>query len=173
MLLDDNKLAVDETQRIAQHEAVKDEARRGVHAEIAREADRLDDRDRQSAAAIGEGFKRKAMAEVVQTDAEVERGRVVARVSQVIDYIFYVIYGLISLEIILDLLGARESNAFNRFIERLNQPLLSPFRGLLADPASGRFQLRLSYVVALIVYILLHLAINGLLRLVAHRKVAV
>ena len=173
MLLDDDKLAVDETQRIAQHEAVKGEARKGVHAEIAREADRLDDRDRQNAAAIGEGFKRKAMAEVVETDAEVERARTVARISQIIDYIFYVIYGLISLEIILDLLGAREANAFNRFIERVNQPLLGPFRGLLTDPTSGRFQLRLSYVVALIVYILLHLAINGLLRLVAHRKVAV
>lgn len=173
MLLEDDKLAVDETQRIAQHEAVKEEARRGVHAEIAREADRLDERDRQNAAAIGEGFKRKAMTEVVETDAEVERARTVARISQVIDYIFYVIYGLISLEIILDLLGARESNAFNRFVERITQPLLGPFRGLLADPASGRFQLKLSYIVALVVYILLHLAINGLLRLVAHRKVAV
>ena len=37
MLLDDDKLAVDETQRIAHHEAVKGEARKGVHAEIARE----------------------------------------------------------------------------------------------------------------------------------------
>jgi uncharacterized protein YggT (Ycf19 family) len=173
MLLEDDKLAIDETQRIAEHEAVKQDARRGVHAEIAREADRLDEREKRTAAAVGEGFKRKAIAEVVDTEAEVERARTVARISQVIDYIFYVIYGLISLEIILDLLGARETNTFNRFVESLNRPLLGPFRGLLADPANGRFQLRLSYVIALVVYILLHLAINGLLRLVAHRKVAV
>lgn len=173
MLLEDEKLAIDESQRIAEHEAVKQEARRGVHAEIAREADRLDERDKHNAAVVGEGFKRKAFAEVVETETEVERARVVARVSQVVDYIFYLIYGLITLEIVLDLLGARESNSFNRFIEALNRPLLAPFRGLLVDPSSGRFQLRLSYVIALVVYILLHLAINGLLRLIAHRKVAV
>jgi|ERR1041384_814820 uncharacterized protein YggT (Ycf19 family) len=173
MLLEDDKLVIDETERIAEHEAVKQEARRGVHAEIARQADRLDDRDRHDAAVVGEGFKRKAISEVVETESEVERARTVARISQVVDYIFYVIYGLISLEIVLDLLGARESNAFNRFVERVTQPLLGPFRGLFADPSSGRFQLRLSYIIALVVYILLHLAINGLLRLVAHRKVAV
>jgi uncharacterized protein YggT (Ycf19 family) len=173
MLLEDEKLAIDESQRIAEHEAVKQEARRGVHAEIAREADRLDDQDKRNAALVGEGFKRKAIAEVVETETEVERARIVARVSQIVDYIFYLIYGLITLEIVLDLLGARETNTFNRFVERVNQPLLAPFRGLVADPSNGRFQLRLSFVIALVVYILLHLAINGLLRLVAHRKVAV
>ena len=173
MLLEDEKLAIDESQRIAEHEAVKQEARRGVHAEIAREADRLDDREREDAALVGEGFKRKAIAEVVETETEVERARTVARVSQIVDYIFYLIYGLITLEIVLDLLGARETNSFDRFVEAVNRPLLAPFRGLLFDPSNGRFQLRLSYVIALIVYILLHLAINGLLRLVAHRKVTV
>lgn len=79
---------------------------------------------------------------MVETETEVER----ARVSQVVDYIFYLIYGLITLEIVLDLLGARESNSFNRCIEALNRPLLSPFRGLLVDPSNGRFQLRLSYL---------------------------
>lgn len=173
MLLEDEKLAIDETQRIAEHEAVKQDARRGVHAEIAREADRLDARDKRSVAAVGQGLKRKAIAEVVDTESEVERARTVARVSQIVDYIFYVIYGLITLEIVLDLLGARETNTFNRIVERVTQPLLGLFRGLIDDPASGRFQLKLSYVIALIVYVLLHLAINGLLRLVAHRKVAV
>jgi hypothetical protein len=42
----------------------------------------------------------------------------------------------------------------------------------MPDPASGRFQLRLSYLIALVVYLLLHLAINGLLRLLAHKKTA-
>ena len=173
MLLEDEKLAIDETQRIAEHETVKQEARRGIHAEIAREADHLDDRDKQDAALVGEDFKRKAIAEVVETETEVQRARVIARISQIVDYIFYLIYGLITLEIVLDLLGARETNSFYRFVERVNQPLLAPFRGLVSDPSNGRFQLRLSYVIALIVYILLHLAVNGLLRLVAHRKVTV
>jgi uncharacterized protein YggT (Ycf19 family) len=73
----------------------------------------------------------------------------------------------------LELLGAREDNAFRQLITALTSPLLAPFRSLVPDTASGRFQLRLSYLVALAVYLLLHLAINGLLRLLAHQKTAV
>lgn len=173
MLVEDEKLAIDESQRIAEHEAVKQDARRGVHAEIANHADRLDSRDKARAAAVGEHLKQKAITEVVDTEAELERARGVARVSQIVDYVFYLIYGLISLEILLDLLGAREGNAFKNLVDRLNAPLLAPFRGLMPDPSAGRFQLRLSFIFALIVYVLLHLAINGLLRLLAHRKTAV
>ena len=173
MLMEDEKLAVDESERLAEHEAIKRDARRGVHEEIARHADHLDERDRTQAAEVGENLKSKAMTEVVETENELERARVIARVSQIVDYIFYLIYGLIGLEIILDLLGARESNSFNRLIDRLSSPFLAPFRGLMSDPASGHFQLRLSFIFALIVYVLLHLAINGLLRLLAHRKVSV
>lgn len=172
-MIEDEKLAIDESQRIAEHEAVKRDARQGVHAEIAGHAERLDEHDKARAAAVGEHLKQKAITEVVDTETELERARGVARISQVVDYIFYVIYGLIGLEIILDLLGARQSNAFNRFIEAMSSPFLAPFRGLMSDPASGRFQLKLSYIFALIVYILLHLAINGLLRMIAHRKTAV
>ncbi|MFY9558438.1 MAG: YggT family protein [Blastocatellia bacterium] len=172
-MLEDEKLAVDESERIAEHEAVKREARKGVHAEIADQADRLDERDKARAAEVGDQLKQKAITEVADTEAELDRARGVARISQVVDYLFYIIYGLIGLEILLDLLGARDSNAFKNLIDRLNAPLLAPFRGLMPDPSSGRFQLRISYIVALIVYVLLHLAINGLLRLIAHRKTAV
>ena len=48
--------------------------------------------------------------------------------------------------------------------------LLAPFRGIMSDPSVGSMQLMLSYVVALVVYVLLHMAVSGLLRLFAHRK---
>ena len=83
------------------------------------------------------------------------------------------LYGIIALEIILELIGARESNGFKNFVDTIASPFLAPFRGLVADPSSGAMQLRLSYIVALAVYLLVHLAINGLLRLFAHRKTAV
>lgn len=173
MMLEDEKLAIDESERIAEHEAVKRDARQGVHAEIANQADRLTEHDKARAAAVGEHLKRKAITEVADTEHEVERARGLARVSQIIDYVFYLIYGLIGLEIILDLLGARETNPFNRFIDRISSPVLAPFRGLMADPSAGRFQLRLSYIFALIFYILLHLAVNGLLRMMAQRKTTI
>jgi uncharacterized protein YggT (Ycf19 family) len=172
-MLEDEKLAIEESERVAGYEAVKQDARKGVRAEIANQADRLDSHDKARAAAVGDRLKQKAIDEVAVTETEVERARGVARVSQIVDYVFYLIYGLISLEIVLDLLGARDGNAFKNLIDRLNAPLLAPFRGLMSDPSSGRFQLRLSFIFALIVYLLLHVAINGLLRLLAHRKTAV
>jgi len=147
--------------------------RNEVQSEIARQAGFEDDRERQEAAVIGQQMKRQAISEVAHTEQELGRTRAVARLSQFIDYFFCLIYGLISLEIVFDLLGARHNNGFRNLIDTLSAPFLAPFNHLFADPASGRFQLRLSYIAALVVYILLHLAINGLLRLVAHRKTAI
>ena len=41
------------------------------------------------------------------------------------------------------------------------------------DPVAGSSQLMLSYAVALVAYVLLHLAVNGLLRLFAQRKTVI
>jgi len=81
-----------------------------------------------------------------------------------------VIYGLIGLEIVLELFGARQASGFKRFLDAVTLPLLGPFRGLMPDPAVGSMQLMLSYIVALGVYSLLHMALNGVLRLFAQRK---
>lgn len=172
-MIDKNRLAVDESNRITQYEAVKGRVQEEVNAEIANHADRLDENEQSQAAAVGGQLKRKALSEVVNTEAELERSRGVARVSQVIDYLFYLIYGLISLQITLDLLGARRGNGFRNFIDAITAPLLAPFNSLMPSVGSGSFQLKLSYVFALIVYLLLHMAINGLLRLLALRKTAI
>ena len=58
-------------------------------------------------------------------------------------------------------------------MDTLAAPFLAPFRGLMHDPGVGRFRFMLSYVIALIVYVLLHLAVNGLLRLFVQRKTEV
>ena len=170
---EDEKLRIDEARRIAQHEATKGEVRNQVHAEIVRKADRLDASDRTQADEAAERLRRKAVSEVASTEAEIGRARGVARLSQVVDYIFYLIYGLIALEIVLELIGARESNAFKNFVDAVTAPLLAPFRGLVADPTSGASQFRLSFLVALFVYFLLHLAVNGLLRLLVHKRTTV
>ncbi len=169
----DEKLAIDESQRVARHESIKTAARDEVRSVAAQQAGRLDPRDRTRAAALGERMRGRAVDEVTQTDSEIERARIVARVSQVADYIFYLIYGIVGLQIVFDLIGASRDNGIRRFIDALSSPLLAPFENLLSDPAAGRYQFRFSYIVALAVYVLLHLAINGLLRLIAHRKTAV
>jgi uncharacterized protein YggT (Ycf19 family) len=172
-MLEDEKLAIDESERAARHQAIKGDVRREMQDKIAREAKRTDADQHAEAAVIGEHLREKAIGEIAGTESEIERGRVAARVSQVVDYIFYLIYALIALEIVLELLGARETNSFKRFMDALTAPLLLPFNTLMPDLAQGRFQLKISYLVALLVYVLLHFAINGLLRLLAHRKTVV
>jgi hypothetical protein len=39
-------------------------------------------------------------------------------------------------------------------------PFLAPFVSLVPDPSSGSFQFRISFIVALVVYALLHVAMS-------------
>ena len=172
-MLEDEKLAVDESRRIAHHEAMKGAVRSEVNGRIAERAERLDPADRARTDAVADEFRHKAVDEVVETESEIERARGVARISQVVDYLFYLIYSLIALMILLDLMGANRGAGFYRFVNALTRPLLAPFRGLVDDPAAAQMRFRLSYIVAIIAYIILHLAINGLLRLIAHRRTSV
>lgn len=166
----DNKLAQDEAQRAYNYEAVKSEVKSDVGGEIAARAEnqpvadgRIDN--------VASSMREKAIDEVVQTDREVERGRVLARVSQVVDYIFYVVYGLLTIRLLLALFAARQSAGFVQFIYSITDPLYAPFRGIVASPRTEEgFTLALPIIIALVVYMLLHFAINGLLRIFAHRK---
>jgi uncharacterized protein YggT (Ycf19 family) len=171
--MSDDKLATDEARRIAQHEGVKADVRGKVHGEISRKADETTPGERAQEDALAGSLKHKAVTEVAETETELERGKAVARLSQVVDYIFYVIYGIIGLEIALEALGAREAAGFKQFMDAIAAPLLAPFRGLMPEPGVGRFRFMLSYVIAIVVYILLHLAVNGLLRLFVRHKTTV
>lgn len=171
-MADVDKNTADEIHRLREHEAIKDQMRGDVHREMAAHTEAAAD-ERVEVADAARELKRKAVSEVSQTEAEIDRGRTAARVSQVVDYAFYVIYGLIGLEIALELLGARDASGFKRFLDTITAPLLAPFRGLMADPAVGSFRLMISFVVGLVVYMLIHMAIKGLLRLTAQRRTSI
>lgn len=88
-----------------------------------------------------------------------------------IDYIFCLAYGMITLEILLELAGASDSSGFKQFLNAITSPLLGPFVGLFSDPLfDQRYRFRVCYVVALVIYMLVHLAAYGLLRLIGGRK---
>ena len=89
------------------------------------------------------------------------------------DYLFYLIYGVIGLQFVLKLMGARPGNGFVQFMAGVSWPLLAPFERIVGTPSAGAFQIQLSYLFALVVYIVLHIAINGMFRMIAHRKVTV
>jgi uncharacterized membrane protein YdbT with pleckstrin-like domain len=145
-----------------------------VQSEIAAEASRPVTADEpQRVRQVASEFRSKAVDEVVDTEREVERGRGAARISQVVDYIFYVIYALLGMRFLLALLAANSSAGFVQFIVTVTNPFYAPFRGIVASPTAGRHTLLMPIVVAIIAYVLLHLAINGLLRMLAHRKTAI
>jgi uncharacterized protein YggT (Ycf19 family) len=167
----DNKLSQDEAQRAANYEAIKSTVKTEVGNEIAAGAVRSPD---NAPAEIANDMRSRAVDEVVQTQHEVDRGRVAARVSQIIDYIFFLVYGLLAIRLLLELFAAREGVAFFRFIKALTNPIYWPFRGLVPSLSTpDGFSLELAIIVAIVVYALLHMAINGLLRIGAHRKVEI
>ncbi len=97
-----------------------------------------------------------------------------SRISQFVDYLFFLIYGLLTIRLLLELFNAREGVAFFRFIRSVTDVFYWPFQGIVPSLSTPEgFSLELSIVVALVVYALLHMAINGLLRIGAHRKVEI
>jgi hypothetical protein len=172
--MDDEKLAIEEARRAGQHSSVKSQVQSEVRAEIAEHAALNGAADHNRARAVANDFSARAVDEVVQSEREVERARVVARVSQVVDYIFFIIYGLLGIRFLLAILAARSGAGFVRFIVAVTAPFYEPFRGIVASPSTNDgHTLMLPLVVAIIVYLMLHLAINGILRIIAHRKTAI
>lgn len=170
----DDKLEREELQRAANYEAIKSNVKADVGNDIYAEAARPSGSQAARVEDIADGMRRTAVDEVVETKQEVERARIVARISQIVDYIFFLIYGLLTIRLLLELFAARESAGFFRFVKAVTDPLYSPFRGLVPSPSTAEgFTLALPVVVAIVVYMLLHLAINGLLRILAHRKTEV
>ena len=168
-----NDLAVVEANRIAQHETIKDEIRSEVQNDISAYASETNPNEQEKAAEIGQQLRHKTFNEVASTEAEIGRARGAARISQIVDFLFYIAYSLIGLQILLDLMGARHGNGFRNLIDTLSAPLLAPFESLIQSIGVGRFQLKLSYLFAFVVYALLHVGINSLLRMLVQRKTTI
>jgi uncharacterized protein YggT (Ycf19 family) len=170
----DNKLEIDEARRAAQYETAKAQVEADVSQEIAQRADVSSPREHARVNELAQDFRGKAINEIAETERDVERGRSVARISQFVDYVFYLIYSLFIIRLVLNLLAANSKNGFVQFINAVTNPMYAPFRGITNSPSTPEGNtLALPIIIAIIAYILLHLAINGLLRLAAHRKTTV
>jgi uncharacterized protein YggT (Ycf19 family) len=170
----DDTLAQDEAQRAANYEAIKTDLKAGVGGEIAAQVQRPTVSQTQNIENIAGNMRQKAVDEVIDTQGEVERSRFLARISQIVDYIFFLIYGLLGIRLLLALFAANNNAGFVQLIKNVTDPFYAPFKGIVPSiSADGGFTLALPIVVAIVVYLLLHLAIKGLLRVFVHRKMAV
>jgi hypothetical protein len=115
-------------------------------------------------------LKQRSVQEASETDREPGAGGTAARISGVVDYLFYLIYGLITLRFLLQLMGEPTGNDFTQFVASLSQRLIAPLEGLVPTPSNSSYRIERSYLLAPIAYLSLHLAINGIFRLIAGRK---
>jgi uncharacterized protein YggT (Ycf19 family) len=172
--MEDRKIADDEARRLAKHNAATSAVEEEVHSEIAERAEREAPADAALVSKVAGELRKDAISEVVGTSREVSRGRAVARVSQVIDYLFGLLYGLLAIRLVLALLAARADNGFVQFIVSATDPFYSPFRGIVpSQTIEGGHTLVVPLIIAIIAYALLHAAFNGMLRIFIHRKTEV
>jgi hypothetical protein len=125
-------------------------------------------------AAVADSFRdHTVVEEVVVSERTVRTSRGVARLSQVIDYAFFLLYALLAIRFVLVLAAARSSAGFVQFIVTVSNPFYDPFKGIVENTEASGHTLMLPLLVAIGAYAVLHLAINRLLRLIVVRKTAI
>jgi hypothetical protein len=149
---------------------MKSQVDRDVNAKIAARTEQTTSAEAKEMDKVAGQFRGEAIDEVALKDREVRRARTLARVSQVIDYGFFVLYGLLGIRLVLTLIAARSGIGFVRVIRALTDPFYSMFNGIVASPSAGGFTLAVPIIIAITIYGLLHFGITRLLRLIAHRK---
>jgi uncharacterized protein YggT (Ycf19 family) len=120
----------------------------------------------QEAAAIRE----RAVDEAIGTERAAVRTRGLARFSQFVDYAFFLLYALLATRFILVLIGARATSGFVKLIATVTNPFFAPFNNIVDSPEVGPGHFAMPVVVALFAYMVLHFAINRLLRTIVQRK---
>jgi uncharacterized protein YggT (Ycf19 family) len=170
----DVTIAEDQNRQAAQHEAVKSDVQGHVNAEIAGQAASASTSEQAKIGEVAAQLRDTALAETVDGERTVGRGRTAARGSQFIDYGFYVVYALLAVRVVLGVIAARSDNGFVRLVRAVTDPFYAPFRGIVDSPsAEGGSILVVPILIAIVVYALLHAGINGMLRMVAQRKTVI
>ncbi|MGA9835714.1 MAG: YggT family protein [Gemmatimonadaceae bacterium] len=172
--MDDQNATVDEARRNAQHEAIKSHVQRDVNADIQHRSERATAGEADRAERVATDLRGRAIDDLAGKDREVSRARGLARGSQVVDYVFSLIYGLLAIRLALSLVAARSGNGFVRFIADVTEPFYAMFRGIVPSPSvNGGYTLVVPIIIAIVAYALLHAAIKAFLRMIAHRQTTI
>lgn len=144
---------------------------RHVNAEIGSQASVADAAGYARVNSVAADMRERALDETVSRDRTVSHARTAARGSQFLDYAFYVLYTLLGIRLVLALIAAQSGNGFVRLINDVTNPFYAPFKGIVSSPTTeGGNTLVVPIIIAIFVYLLVHLAINGLLRMIGSRK---
>ncbi len=170
----ENDVANADAREAARLEAMKAEVALDLRAEIGGRAGGSSHTDRARVTEVAADLRRSAIDETVHTERKIGQARAAARGSQFLDYAFFALYTLLGVRLVLALIAANSGNGFVQFISTVTNPFYAPFRGIVSSPSTeGGNTLVIPLVIAIVVYAILHVAINGLLRMVGSRKTAI
>lgn len=105
---------------------------------------------------------------VVEDNGAARRGQL-AKVTQVIWFIFGALEVLIGLRIILKLVAANPDNAFASMIYNFTAVFLTPFFGLTGAPAANGMVLEIPSIIGMLIYALLAWGLVHLAQLIYDR----
>lgn len=151
---------VDAVARAEVEDAVSGRARLPVDGESAR-VDR-----------VAENVRRRAVGDVAAEERRLRLSRVLARLSQAIDFGFCVVYALLGLRFLLALVAAHNA-PFVRVLLAITNPLYAPFRGVMGIWTIGGVAIVPSLVVAAIVYMMVHITVHQLLHFIARPRATI
>jgi uncharacterized protein YggT (Ycf19 family) len=120
--------------------------------------------------AVAERLRGHALDDVKRTDRDQRAALIAARIAQVVDYVFCLVYGLLGVRFLLELVGARSGAGFTQFIEAITNPVYEPFRNIVDTIRFGDGRVVLSLAIAFVACGVLHLAIRGVLKMIATRR---
>jgi uncharacterized protein YggT (Ycf19 family) len=165
-------LTHDRARAAAEHEQVKAQIGSDMESEIAARAEMPTPDEPARLDHVAQKLRSNAVSDVERQERQLGVAAVLARVSQVADFGFCVVYGLLGLRFLLALLAAR-ATGFTRALFAISDPIYAPFRGIVRTFSIGEGNVVLSLVLAAVVYMFAHLAVHQLLRLVARPRTTV
>ncbi len=170
----ENDVANADAREAARLEAVKSDVGRNVRAEIGDRTVGASETERVRVSAVAADLRRSAIDETLHTERRIGHARTAARGSQFVDYAFYVLYTLLGARLVLALIAAKSDNGFVQFISTVTDPFYAPFRGIVSSPSTeGGNAFVFPIIVAMVVYVIVHVAINGVLRMISNPKTTI
>lgn len=151
-----SKLEQHEARREAHHQHLRHRFGHDAKQEVAQHVGETSHQNEQQAEALASKMKNKAYDEIAESEKELERGRIAAWISQVMDVLFYTIYSLLLLRFSLFALGARSWSGFMKFLKTITYPFYEPFKHILPTPKINHHRFYLSILVAVVVFALVH-----------------
>ena len=168
-----SKLEAEEALRLSENDSIQTQVDRGVAAEIAARDQLASKTEAQTILLNTNGARGNTLAQAVVTEQPRALSGVMGWLSRVFNYLFLVIYSLLIIRLLLAVFAPDSNAGFVQLINMVTDPLYAPFRGIVTSPGVAGWGVAVPIVLAIVAFALLHLAVNGFLRLFARRKVTI